>query len=525
LQISKVTLSQIVELYLQLCHNDGVDEPEPLYLTLSTKLTLPSEISNLFAAANEGKGLSHIHSWEEYEEGGQDAGDIHEYEGQESEDPAAPVPSEDHTPSEDHQYGDHNAEAEEEYVEYQAPKEAVHEKLSPSDARDATHIDNAESKPANNVVSDIVYKNDDSAAAADGSEEGGHDETDVHTQLNTEGVAEPPSGPAHAGSPHEGVYDFEEQATESTATLAHASVTQSADEQRPDQSSEDTGQDQVDSDDYDDQVELDADADFLEEEEEEEEEEDEEEEDEEEEDEEEEDEDEDEEEANVEVSEYTNGVEAADTDPGEVFCKEATPEIRSENNNSHETDQPEPSLEAGQNQDRDSDEPDVVHNQSDAHLEASQAPHDQAALPTNEVPAESDLQDTADEIGRKTPELTEDLLGIDEDLLRSPAKGAKETTPLPQEDNQVSGDAKEHDVIEDSYPANGSGSDFEEFRFDEEDDIGLGTTEAPDAEDGEVRADESQLQESVPYGKRPRGPDEFDLVETATPDTKRRRSS
>ncbi|KAL5362878.1 hypothetical protein BJX96DRAFT_110408 [Aspergillus floccosus] len=68
MHISKVTLHQIVDLYLRLCHNDGVDEPEALYLTLSTRLTIAAEVSDLLLAASEGKGLSEIHSWDGYQE-------------------------------------------------------------------------------------------------------------------------------------------------------------------------------------------------------------------------------------------------------------------------------------------------------------------------------------------------------------------------------------------------------------------------------------------------------------------------
>ncbi|KAL4880964.1 hypothetical protein BJY04DRAFT_69169 [Aspergillus karnatakaensis] len=64
----KVTLKQIIDVYLQLCHNDGIDEPEPLYLTLSTRPTLTAELSNLLLAVNEGKGLSEIQSWDFYPE-------------------------------------------------------------------------------------------------------------------------------------------------------------------------------------------------------------------------------------------------------------------------------------------------------------------------------------------------------------------------------------------------------------------------------------------------------------------------
>ncbi|KAL4873858.1 hypothetical protein BDV12DRAFT_159739 [Aspergillus spectabilis] len=65
---NKVTLKQIVDVYLQLCHNDGIDGPEALYLTLSTRPTLAAELSGLLLAVSEGKGLSEIQSWEFYPE-------------------------------------------------------------------------------------------------------------------------------------------------------------------------------------------------------------------------------------------------------------------------------------------------------------------------------------------------------------------------------------------------------------------------------------------------------------------------
>ncbi|KAL3481963.1 hypothetical protein BJX99DRAFT_253086 [Aspergillus californicus] len=69
LETNNVTLKLIVDVYLQLCHNDGDDKPEALYLTLSTKLTVAAELSDLLLAASEGKGLSEIQSWEACPEG------------------------------------------------------------------------------------------------------------------------------------------------------------------------------------------------------------------------------------------------------------------------------------------------------------------------------------------------------------------------------------------------------------------------------------------------------------------------
>lgn len=68
MHISKVTLHQVVNLYLHLCDNESIGEPEALYLSLSTRLTIPAAISDLAAAANEGKGLSEIFPWDDYEE-------------------------------------------------------------------------------------------------------------------------------------------------------------------------------------------------------------------------------------------------------------------------------------------------------------------------------------------------------------------------------------------------------------------------------------------------------------------------
>jgi hypothetical protein len=64
-----VTLHQILNIYLRLSHNDGNDEPEALYLTLSSRPAVHSELADLETAANEGKGLSHVHPWSEFEDG------------------------------------------------------------------------------------------------------------------------------------------------------------------------------------------------------------------------------------------------------------------------------------------------------------------------------------------------------------------------------------------------------------------------------------------------------------------------
>lgn len=73
---SKTTLHQILDIYLRLCYNDGTDDPEALYLTLSSRLAVDSELASLDAAANEGKGLSQLDLYDDLDEAGVDAGEI-----------------------------------------------------------------------------------------------------------------------------------------------------------------------------------------------------------------------------------------------------------------------------------------------------------------------------------------------------------------------------------------------------------------------------------------------------------------
>ncbi|RAO66252.1 uncharacterized protein BHQ10_002264 [Talaromyces amestolkiae] len=72
--VTEITLSQIVDTYLHLCRNSGIEQPEPLYLGLNTRPHLSSELAALLNAAKEGKGISDIQTWEE------------EYEHEETED-------------------------------------------------------------------------------------------------------------------------------------------------------------------------------------------------------------------------------------------------------------------------------------------------------------------------------------------------------------------------------------------------------------------------------------------------------
>ncbi|KAJ5948153.1 hypothetical protein N7466_001168 [Penicillium verhagenii] len=65
---SKITLHQILDIYLRLCHNDGIHDPDALYLNLSSRSAIHHELASLDTAAKEGKGLSQIQLWADYDE-------------------------------------------------------------------------------------------------------------------------------------------------------------------------------------------------------------------------------------------------------------------------------------------------------------------------------------------------------------------------------------------------------------------------------------------------------------------------
>lgn len=57
---STTSLAQILELYLQLKQNDGVDDPDPLFMTLTTKMKLANRLEYLYTAVAEGKGFADV---------------------------------------------------------------------------------------------------------------------------------------------------------------------------------------------------------------------------------------------------------------------------------------------------------------------------------------------------------------------------------------------------------------------------------------------------------------------------------
>ncbi|KAI9665273.1 MAG: hypothetical protein M1829_005747 [Trizodia sp. TS-e1964] len=63
---NSVTLSQIIDLHVQLLQQDGIADPDPLYMTVTSKESFLKSLGVLSTAANEGKGISQI-AWNETE--------------------------------------------------------------------------------------------------------------------------------------------------------------------------------------------------------------------------------------------------------------------------------------------------------------------------------------------------------------------------------------------------------------------------------------------------------------------------
>ena len=56
----RVTLSQILDLHVQLLHHDGIDHPDALYMTLTSKAGFHKRLNSLTEAVGDGKGMSQV---------------------------------------------------------------------------------------------------------------------------------------------------------------------------------------------------------------------------------------------------------------------------------------------------------------------------------------------------------------------------------------------------------------------------------------------------------------------------------
>jgi hypothetical protein len=185
-ETDKITLKQIVDVYLHLCHNDGVEGSEALYLTLGTKLTITAELSDLFLAASEGKGLSEIQPWETYpDEADGDSAELNETAQE-------PYPQE---PQDTLDTPDNEADE-------------AHETRSTLGSQDVSNPEKTQpaAGTAENVEHDVVA-------------------TTVH-EADTEGNASVDNDSSRVGS-----HDIEEQNTESTGTVEPLPPTDMPEEQ------------------------------------------------------------------------------------------------------------------------------------------------------------------------------------------------------------------------------------------------------------------------------------------------------
>jgi hypothetical protein len=172
--------------YLHLCHNDGVEGSEALYLTLGTKLTITAELSDLFLAASEGKGLSEIQPWETYpDEADGDSAELNETAQE-------PYPQE---PQDTLDTPDNEADE-------------AHETRSTLGSQDVSNPEKTQpaAGTAENVEHDVVA-------------------TTVH-EADTEGNASVDNDSSRVGS-----HDIEEQNTESTGTVEPLPPTDMPEEQ------------------------------------------------------------------------------------------------------------------------------------------------------------------------------------------------------------------------------------------------------------------------------------------------------
>lgn len=93
-----MTLSQILDVYLALCHNEQTEKVEPLYCHLSSRISLASQHAYLLSAIEQGKAFTeiaaeHLHShdgspdqWEEVDDVIESHGENHEDLGQDERD-------------------------------------------------------------------------------------------------------------------------------------------------------------------------------------------------------------------------------------------------------------------------------------------------------------------------------------------------------------------------------------------------------------------------------------------------------
>ncbi|PWY90031.1 hypothetical protein BO70DRAFT_349998 [Aspergillus heteromorphus CBS 117.55] len=469
---SKVTLSEIVDLYLRLCHNDGVNEPEALYLTLSTKLTISAEMSDLLVAANEGKGLSEIQSSIGYAEADDDFTGIQDGSYEEF--------NPDHT----QQY---SSEPED---DYDSELDQAHEAESVPQAQGATEdqkVEQVEQDREDQVHP--VSNHNDAAEASSGNVLEGGDAVDGSGHEENLVEAEPTDS-GDQQQPNEESYDSEEN-SESTATVTQLPETEWADEQEIADKSTDVVDGQVS---HDPELEYhDAEGD------------------------------DDEayhgEETNVDAIDFGEAegddvhhdAEEAEEAAGDFYGDVAEPIAEESNEGALPEIEDEP-------QPEDATTHADPHEHEDVDGEALQG---DGSDETPTKPAPNGVSQDIPEIRTQlASELENDSLGITEDLLKSPSKDSKPVDDETNTDEDEPGEIHEDD--EHAPSLDEAHEDVEELNFDDEEYLDLGIPEGLGA------ADEDNFAKSpsrAPAKRHREVEDDFELTEIPTPDAKRSRSS
>ncbi|KAJ5819237.1 hypothetical protein N7474_004828 [Penicillium riverlandense] len=449
---SKVSLHQVLDLYLKLCHNDGSNEPEALYLTLSTKMTVSAEIANLLAAANGGKGLSELHGWDE---------------------------TNDVVPISEEVADSHETEHTEETYGYQQGQSTHETDDAPSTVQEETVADN---EPNDQVPEVHAVQEELLETHGDGHVSDGHEAEAVETVSKSEATAAV-SGKDDAreadGLHHEEhllhgdeeFYDSESHNTESTATVAAPSGVKET--EAPNEEEE-------------------VSADIT-----------------------------------NPTSDHHHGELSAGEDFGDEHIHEQGDEIHGSGNGIEEGEFEDDYPAEGNGDEADGtlhDDLDPAHDEEHIAGPDGGLEDDNAAAEISQDQPPSTLEGAPQPVSaheEQTPEPADDLLGIAEDLMQTPAKNG----PSGNLEHATGADEDEFPDDELLTPPPLAGDALDEHQFDDGDYFDL-----EGSEDGEPRETDLALTETPSHengsAKRARDvEDEWDEEETTTPDTKKPRSS
>jgi hypothetical protein len=495
----KVTLSQLVDVYVHLCRNEGVEKPEPLYLTLTTRPNLYTELSTLLNTAAEGKGISAIQAWEE---------EYEQEDAENAEDSDHPLPSESHV--EKHEGVEHGEQV---HIEAEASSASIRQPDDENDGQYREEEEEEEEEEGENEDVDVALPNqtaptdselngleENSKAEADTLESGaaehesvapeGHDNTqydfeshsDSSETLTQAPLVQSEDQPPEVSESHQQVYDdvdhtrFEDYENENLTFGGEAAENSGQDNRENDEADpdEDLRPNAVEVNNTDATGEVD-----------------------------------DQENAATEAYEGYTGEDNFEEDAGEEENHQEMDEEYYEDEEyyaeEHQGTNNEPAIQPGQ-----VDGQDVPVEPSEAKPSSLDALGEDDGLLDDSL-GTSETRETETEAHDKstglTAELTDDLLGLEEDIFaETDGPGQPAKAEHPSGNGQDDAHENDIDVI-----------DFE--AFDE-----AGETEV--ATEGDPANTPLQRQNSS-TGKRSRGPEyeEFESVETSTPDAKRSRSS